>query len=82
MLETKFLAGDHIYFVLFLTNITKEHKLHVPYDAQLNEILSGGQKSRLCLATRCYEIEKFGKKIFVLDEPEQGSDPETAISVI
>lgn len=53
-----------------------------PYDVELDEILSGGQKSRLCLATRCYEIEKFGKKIFALDEPEQGSDPETAISVI
>ena len=43
---------------------------------------SGGQKSRLCLATRCYEIEKFNKQILIMDEPEQGSDSDTIVKVI
>jgi ABC-type multidrug transport system ATPase subunit len=49
----------------------KEKQLH-PFDVEINEEISGGQKTALCLATRCYEIEKFNKKILVLDEPEQG----------
>jgi ABC-type Mn2+/Zn2+ transport system ATPase subunit len=43
-----------------------------PFDVEINEEISGGQKTALCLATRCYEIEKFNKKVLVLDEPEQG----------
>lgn len=42
------------------------------FDVEINEEISGGQKTALCLATRCYEIEKFNKKVLVLDEPEQG----------
>jgi ABC-type Mn2+/Zn2+ transport system ATPase subunit len=49
----------------------KEKNTH-PFDVEINEEISGGQKTALCLATRCYEIEKFNKKILVLDEPEQG----------
>jgi ABC-type transport system involved in cytochrome bd biosynthesis fused ATPase/permease subunit len=43
-----------------------------PFDVEINEKISGGQKTALCLATRCYEIEKFDKKVLILDEPEQG----------
>jgi ABC-type multidrug transport system ATPase subunit len=43
-----------------------------PFDVEINEEISGGQKTALCLATRCYEIEKFDKKVLILDEPEQG----------
>jgi ABC-type multidrug transport system ATPase subunit len=49
----------------------KNKNLH-PFDVEINEEISGGQKTALCLATRCYEIEKFNKKILILDEPEQG----------
>lgn len=46
-------------------------------DAEINERFSGGMKSRLCAATRVYEIEKCGKRIFIMDEIEQGSDYES-----
>jgi ABC-type transport system involved in cytochrome bd biosynthesis fused ATPase/permease subunit len=52
------------------------------FDCEIQEILSGGQKSRLCLATRIYEMKKNDKSILILDEPEQGSDPETIIWVL
>jgi energy-coupling factor transporter ATP-binding protein EcfA2 len=51
-----------------------------PFDSNLNERLSGGQKSRLILATRSYMAE--GKNIIVLDEPEQGSDGPVIVSVL
>lgn len=53
-----------------------------PFDIDIQEILSGGQKSRLCLATRVYELKKKNKQILIMDEPEQGSDPETAVWVL
>lgn len=45
-------------------------------DTEINERFSGGMKSRLCAATRIYEIERCGKQIFIMDEIEQGSDYE------
>lgn len=51
-----------------------------PLDLDIQEIPSGGQKSRLCLATKCYEM--LNKEMLILDEPEQGSDPKTRIWVI
>jgi len=45
-----------------------------PFDSNIKEILSGGQKSRLCLTTRLYEIISSNKEFLILDEPEQGSD--------
>ncbi len=51
-------------------------------DVRLDDILSGGQKSRLCLASRCYELIRFQKQMLVMDEPEQGSDAETAVRVL
>lgn len=53
-----------------------------PYDVELSEALSGGQKTRLCIATRVYEMIKYDKQILILDEPEQGLDSETKIKVI
>jgi ABC-type transport system involved in cytochrome bd biosynthesis fused ATPase/permease subunit len=43
-----------------------------PLDVEIDGKISGGQKTALCLATRCYELVKFDKQILVLDEPEQG----------
>jgi len=56
-------------------------KSHV-FDVQLSEALSGGQKTRLCLATRMYELIKYRKTILILDEPEQGLDAETKMMVL
>ncbi len=53
-----------------------------PLDCRLNEIPSGGQKSRLCIATRIYDMKKNNKSMLILDEPEQGSDPEMAVKVL
>ena len=39
------------------------------YDLLINEKLSGGQKSRLILWTRGYNIDQSHKKIIILDEP-------------
>lgn len=55
-----------------MTNFKKRGNGKHAFDVEINEEISGGQKTALCLATRCYEIEKFNKKIFVFDEPEQG----------
>lgn len=60
----------------------EESKVTSPFDVDIQEILSGGQKSRLCLATRVYEMKKKNKQILIMDEPEQGSDPETAVWVL
>jgi ABC-type transport system involved in cytochrome bd biosynthesis fused ATPase/permease subunit len=54
-----------------------------PLDVDIAERISGGEKTRLALATRIYQIlTKPNKQILILDEPEQGSDPEVAIKVI
>lgn len=55
-----------------ITNFSIRGEGKHPFDVEINEEISGGQKTALCLATRCYEIEKFNKKVLVLDEPEQG----------
>jgi len=51
-------------------------------DVELDEKISGGAKSRLCLATRAYQIIKHKKGILILDEPEQGSDPDMAVWIV
>jgi len=54
-----------------------------PLDININEKLSGGEKTRLALSTRIYQmLSKHNKSILILDEPEQGSDPEIAIQII
>jgi len=52
------------------------------FDADIQKKLSGGQKSRLCLATRIYEMKKHNKQMLILDESEQGSDPGVAVHVL
>ena len=48
-----------------LINIDSIHE----YDLLINEKLSGGQKSRLILWTRGYNVDQGGKEIIILDEP-------------
>lgn len=51
-------------------------------DIEINNKISGGQKSRLALATRLYKVIKEKKKVLVLDEPEQGSDAPLAYEML
>ena len=54
-----------------------------PLDIDIAERISGGEKTRLALATRIHQmLVKPNKQILILDEPEQGSDPEVAMRVI
>lgn len=46
-----------------------------------NEI-SGGQKSRLLIAVKLYQLKIMEKSALVLDEPEQGSDPPIAYQML
>jgi ABC-type transport system involved in cytochrome bd biosynthesis fused ATPase/permease subunit len=55
--------------------------IHI-YDTYIDNKISGGQKSRLILATRAYEVDIKKRHIIILDEPEQGSDPATSIKVL
>jgi ABC-type Mn2+/Zn2+ transport system ATPase subunit len=61
--------------------VIKMHKNH-PFDKPLNEILSGGEKSRLILWTRGYEVDKKGKTIIVLDEPCPDVDHDTYLDTL
>jgi ABC-type multidrug transport system fused ATPase/permease subunit len=61
----------------------KQHSNINPLDIDIAERISGGEKTRLALATRIHQmLSKSDKQILILDEPEQGSDPEVAIKVI
>jgi ABC-type transport system involved in cytochrome bd biosynthesis fused ATPase/permease subunit len=71
-LQTVFM-NDEICFIRSMLETTDLGYL----DTEINERFSGGMKSRLCAATRVYEIEKYGKRIFIMDEIEQGSDYES-----
>lgn len=53
-----------------------------PFDVPISENHSGGEKTRLALATRIYQVKRTGSKWLVLDEPEQGSDPEVAYGIL
>ena len=48
--------------------INIDESIH-PYDMLINEKLSGGQKSRLILWTRGYNVDTSKKEIIILDEP-------------
>lgn len=54
------------------------------FDIMINNKISGGQKTRLAIATRLYQLitNLETKQIFVVDEPEQGSDPDVAYKII
>ncbi|AYV77720.1 MAG: ABC transporter [Edafosvirus sp.] len=51
------------------------------FDQHINEAISGGQKTRLAIATRIHQLIVDDKKILILDEPEAGSDPEIAYKI-
>ena len=76
--------SDELEIILdnLANNKLEFNKSSCPLDNHINEMLSGGQKKRLILATRCYEVDKYNKCIFILDEPEQGSDYETIILLL
>jgi len=61
-----------------IINLDPKH----PFDCELDEKFSGGQWSRLILATRCYDVSKNDKQIFILDEPTSDSDPETSVRIL
>ena len=52
------------------------------YNEKINNQISGGQKSRLLIAVKLYQMLTLGKKILILDEPEQGSDPPVAYEML
>jgi len=45
-------------------------------------IISGGEKTRLCFAITLYQLEKNNCQWLILDEPEQGLDPEMGPEMI
>lgn len=47
-------------------------------DQKINNKISGGEKTRLCLATVIYKVITMDAQWLILDEPEQGVDPELA----
>lgn len=47
-------------------------------DTPINNKISGGEKTRLCLATVLYQMRVKNAQWLILDEPEQGIDPELA----
>jgi ABC-type multidrug transport system fused ATPase/permease subunit len=51
-------------------------------DFKLDESISGGEKTRLAIATRLHQLITKKKPIFVLDEPESGSDPPLAYAIL
>lgn len=50
--------------------------LHKNLDLPIEEKISGGQKTRLCLAITLYKARKENVKWLILDEPDSGLDPE------
>lgn len=53
-------------------------------DIELSEIgeMSGGEMTRLAIAIQLFEVITRGKKILIMDEPEQGTDPPIAYQMI
>jgi ABC-type transport system involved in cytochrome bd biosynthesis fused ATPase/permease subunit len=47
-------------------------------DEPINNAISGGEKTRLCLAITIHKVMISKAKWLILDEPEQGVDPEQA----
>jgi ABC-type transport system involved in cytochrome bd biosynthesis fused ATPase/permease subunit len=76
-IKSVFQADEYKFWINMLSN-----KITHVFDTHLNDRISGGQKSRLILAMRSYEIDIKKKDIVILDEPEQGSDSDTIIWVL
>jgi len=70
----------------FVESFQKQHKEKNILDVEITYDLSGGEKTRLCLATRLFKLytklNKGERPILILDEPEQGSDPGIAYKFI
>jgi ABC-type bacteriocin/lantibiotic exporter with double-glycine peptidase domain len=63
-------------------NNLKVKKGENKFDVMIEEKISGGQKTRLAIASVVYKLVKFGRKVLILDEPEQGMDPELGYKVL
>ena len=74
--------GSNDNIVINFDNETIDNISHSPYDMAINEKISGGQKSRLILAQRGYEVDMNNKGIIVLDEPCPDVDNDTYINVM
>lgn len=68
------------WFSTDMNEVTQETK-H-PYDIKIFDRHSGGQKTRLAIATKIYQVIKKQASILILDEFEQGSDPDVAYEII
>jgi len=55
---------------------------HPTLDTKISESISGGQKTRLAMATRIYKMIKHNHQILIIDEGEQGSDSKVAYKMI
>lgn len=79
--EIQELNGDYISVKIKYEKETKDASW---VDIDLSQIgtLSGGEKTRLLLALQLFECITKNKKILILDEPEQGTDPEIAYKMI
>jgi ABC-type transport system involved in cytochrome bd biosynthesis fused ATPase/permease subunit len=53
-----------------------------PFDRKIEGNISGGEKTRLALATVVYRLIKEQKPVVIWDEPEQGSDAKTAYRLV
>jgi len=63
----------------FIDGTTNE----VDFEKEINQSISGGEKSRLALAIKASElIRDPTKRAYILDEPEQGIDPALAYEVV
>jgi energy-coupling factor transporter ATP-binding protein EcfA2 len=56
------------------------------FDIDINGRISGGEKMRMCMALTLYRLHiimiMIGNYVAILDEPEQGSNPEIAYKII
>ena len=66
--------------VLHIVRLTDwfENVMKSDYDKEIDNKISGGEKTSLCLALSLYKVIKTNAKWLILDEPEQGIDTELA----
>ena len=76
--------GDYVSVKIKYEKDNTESQKTSWMDIDLSEIgtLSGGEKTRLILARQLFEGITKDKKILVLDEPEQGTDPPVSYKMI
>ena len=76
--------GDYISVKIKCEKENTEEQKKSWMDIDLSKIgkLSGGEKTRLILARQLFECITKDKKILVLDEPEQGTDPPVSYKML